>query len=530
MHLLPLVESSEPAILLPLDDASAQSLAQVWMEPDELRRQARACQLLQEIPAILWWAFYSLQRRTLASCQSSAESAEFRQSEESFEAWLQHFPTRRQLAEFVFRDGLRTIAEYLPDTEKGNASRQPIDDQALRSLAELSRRASETGMLAHRLELAQRDTREDCEPDAPSISLPRGWSEPIFSSASHSAEPELAFWFVLGVLSWSADWFTAHDVSPDQWRPLLPSAIQQDLARFPLIQRAREQTLASDSTAIPLPCESNNAVDHDEPVKVVVQATSDRIQSWLGMLARKLLRLDQLENRFEQELRDAKLRAVKEFAYGASHEINNPLANISTRAQTLLRDESDPDRRWQLATINSQAFRAHEMISNAMLFAHPPRLVLREFDLVPVLEQIRLELLDVAVAQETRIELDLACETALLLGDEIQMGNAIKNLLQNSLDAVTHGGRVLLQLVDTGEERYTLRMQDTGPGVPEGIRPHLFDPFFSGREAGRGLGLGLSKAWTIFTLHGGAIELESSEPHATFIIHLPRTGPISGSD
>lgn len=530
MHLLPLVESSEPAILLPLDDASAQSLAQVWLEPDELRRQARAYQLLRESPAILWWAFYSRQRRNLASCRSSADSSESRQSVESFEAWLQHFPTRQQLAEFVCQDGLRTIAEYLPDTEKRNASGQPIDDQALRSLAEISRRASETGMLAHRLEVAQRDTREDCEPDAPSISLPRGWAEPIFSSESNSAEPELAFWFVLGVLSWSADWFTAYDVSPDQWHPLLPSAIQQEIARLPFIQRAREQILASDSTGITLPCESNNAVDHDEPVEVFAQAMSDRIQSWLGMLAKKLLRLDQLENRFEQELRDAKLRAVKEFAYGASHEINNPLANISTRAQTLLRDESDPDRRWQLATINSQAFRAHEMISNAMLFAHPPRLVLREFDLVPVLEQIRLELLDVADAQETRIELDLAYETALLLGDEVHIGNAIKNLLQNSLDAVAQGGRVLLQLADTGEERYTLRMQDTGPGVPEAIRAHLFDPFFSGREAGRGLGLGLSKAWAIFSLHGGTIELEASEPHASFIMQLPRTGPTSRAD
>ncbi len=221
------------------------------------------------------------------------------------------------------------------------------------------------------------------------------------------------------------------------------------------------------------------------------------------------------------------MRALKEFAYGASHEINNPLANISTRAQTLLRDEVDPDKRWQLATINSQAFRAHEMISNAMLFAHPPKLAVRELDLVPLLEKVRAELLEVADAQDTRIELDLPCDAALLVGDEVQLGNAIKNVLQNSLEAVAQGGRVQLQLSVSDGQRYTLRMQDTGPGVPEPIRAHLFDPFFSGREAGRGLGLGLSKAWTIFSLHGGTIELEASEPHARFVIHIPKTPQAS---
>ena len=54
-----------------------------------------------------------------------------------------------------------------------------------------------------------------------------------------------------------------------------------------------------------------------------------------------------------------------------------------------------------------------------------------------------------------------------------------------------------------------LTVTDTGPGIPPSVRPHIFDPFYSGREAGRGLGLGLSKAWRIVDLHGGRIEVES---------------------
>ena len=67
-----------------------------------------------------------------------------------------------------------------------------------------------------------------------------------------------------------------------------------------------------------------------------------------------------------------------------------------------------------------------------------------------------------------------------------------------------------------------LSVTDTGPGIPAHIRPHIFDPFFSGREAGRGLGLGLSKAWRIVQLHGGEITaLSPPSGGARFTIALP---------
>ena len=67
-----------------------------------------------------------------------------------------------------------------------------------------------------------------------------------------------------------------------------------------------------------------------------------------------------------------------------------------------------------------------------------------------------------------------------------------------------------------------LIVRDTGPGIPPAIRPHIFDPFFSGREAGRGLGLGLSKAWRIVQLHGGSLAVDSpASGGAVFAIVLP---------
>src|SRR5216110_4006107 len=91
---------------------------------------------------------------------------------------------------------------------------------------------------------------------------------------------------------------------------------------------------------------------------------------------------DDATSDFASTVEAAKLQALYNFAYGLSHEINNPLANIATRAQTLLVDEKDADRRRKLATIVQQAFKAHEMIADLMLFARPPTMRPQAVDLV----------------------------------------------------------------------------------------------------------------------------------------------------
>ncbi|MGI9518298.1 MAG: histidine kinase dimerization/phospho-acceptor domain-containing protein, partial [Pirellulaceae bacterium] len=111
---------------------------------------------------------------------------------------------------------------------------------------------------------------------------------------------------------------------------------------------------------------------------------------------------------FELRLQEEKLASMKQLAYGASHEINNPLANIASRAQTLMLDESDPDRCLRLAKINEQAFRAHEMIADMMLFAHPPRPDMAEADAAAIADQVIDELQPLAEAQGTCVEFQTA--------------------------------------------------------------------------------------------------------------------------
>ena len=225
------------------------------------------------------------------------------------------------------------------------------------------------------------------------------------------------------------------------------------------------------------------------------------------------------------ELERRKLDSLKELAYGASHEINNPLANIAARAQALLRDEPHPDRRRTLEAIHQQALRAHEMISDLMLFARPPQPVFESLDLNELVAEIANGI--GAEAEHRRIELTITLpnQATIIRGDRQQLWIAVRAVGDNALEAVGTDGKVALTVSILGDMAQ-IELADTGPGISPEIREHLFDPFFSGREAGRGLGFGLSKCWRIVTEHGGSISVAShTGPGAVFSIALPISGP-----
>lgn len=220
-------------------------------------------------------------------------------------------------------------------------------------------------------------------------------------------------------------------------------------------------------------------------------------------------------------LERAKLESLAEFAAGAGHEINNPLAVIAGRAQLLLRGERDPERRRDLAIIHAQAMRIHEMIADLMLFARPPEPNRRACDAAAIVEAAmnglaaKTETLGVALVKVGPLR------PTPLIADPEQLQATLRAVIDNGLNAATTGGRIEVQMHDR-DGTIEFIVADDGPGIPEAIRPHLFDPFYSGREAGRGLGVGLSKAWRFVTNHGGAITVDANEPHgARFTIRVP---------
>lgn len=243
--------------------------------------------------------------------------------------------------------------------------------------------------------------------------------------------------------------------------------------------------------------------------------------SHLPVLLEKLRRLEQLERRFQETLEAEKLDAVAEFAAGAGHEINNPLAVIGGRAQLFLRHETDPERRRELALMNAQVKRAYEMIADMRLFARPPKPEFQTFDLVALVDRVVADLASQAADRAVALVRTGEPGPLEIEADPVQIHVALRALCTNSFEAIGHDGHVGIAIHWAGEN-VQIQVTDDGPGILPEHRRHIFDPFFSARQAGRGLGLGLSKCWRIVTGHHGRIEVESQPKRgATFTITLP---------
>jgi hypothetical protein len=277
---------------------------------------------------------------------------------------------------------------------------------------------------------------------------------------------------------------------------------------------------------------------------------------WLDLVD-KLDRYATLTERFDEELESAKLEALKEFAYGASHEINNPLANIAGRAQNLFAEETHPEKKRALATIAAEAFRAHDMIGDIMLVARPPRLNKTFVDLPKLLAEIaqgrleRVTMANVSVdveqqhveqhVEQQQVEQQRSTEGRSAVGtgseslfevlvDKTHIRESIELLIDNSLDAIGKVGAIQLQWIELECGGIDIVVQDDGAGIPDSVRPHIFEPYFSGREAGRGLGIGLSKCWVIAQAHGGSISCQSSPGCTRFTLHLPGSDEEPGDE
>lgn len=329
--------------------------------------------------------------------------------------------------------------------------------------------------------------------------------------------------FLHGLLAGAARWLTADDRSPEAASPPLPCWLSE--ATGPATMRSVDRAARMLSGEEPPPphldlgeCRDRAAEAAGRWREVVPGAGA-----FLPELAARLARLAELERRFAEVLEKEKLDAMAEFAAGAGHEINNPLAVIGGRAQLYLRDETDPERRRGLALIAAQVKRAYEMIADMRLFARPPQPEPRRFDLAAMLDQLAAELAPAAARQAIQLSRKGHAGPLEIEADPAQVQVAVRAVVQNALEAIGREGHVEVGL-HAAEGQVRIRIADDGPGIGPEERRHLFDPFFSARQAGRGLGLGLSKAWRIVvTNHGGRIEVQSEPGRgAAITITLPR--------
>jgi two-component system, NtrC family, sensor kinase len=229
----------------------------------------------------------------------------------------------------------------------------------------------------------------------------------------------------------------------------------------------------------------------------------------------------------DEHMRAAKLSAVAEFAAGASHEINNPLAVISGHSQYLLRHETDERRRDALESIVRQTGRIHSVLLELMFFARPPVPKPERTDLSRLVRDAAAAVTALAGEREVEIQAGLLSAPLWVEVDPKQINIALTALIRNGVEAAPVGGWVRVSTAFR-PDRLEVIVEDSGPGPDDRSRDHLFDPFYSGRAAGRGRGLGLPAAWRLAKEHGGDVRYVPLAGGPTrFVLSLPASAVVA---
>jgi PAS domain S-box-containing protein len=234
--------------------------------------------------------------------------------------------------------------------------------------------------------------------------------------------------------------------------------------------------------------------------------------------------------RLEQQLRQSeKLSALGQMISGVAHELNNPLAVIKGYLDLVLaRHDLGPQTKADLEKVARESNRAAKLVGNFLCFARerPPcrqRVELNRL-VKGVLELREMDFRIVGIQSVLELEPNLPTTEA----DPNQLEQVLVNLISNALQALADwpGRRCLKVATSYSGERIVVKVEDSGPGIPADILPHVFEPFFTTKEVGCGTGLGLSIAHSIITEHQGRISYEpSGQGGAGFAIELPIIEP-----
>ena len=227
-------------------------------------------------------------------------------------------------------------------------------------------------------------------------------------------------------------------------------------------------------------------------------------------------------------LRASQLATIGEMAAGVAHELNQPLTAIVAYAQACARIVKDPHAQAQLQEalqeITLQAERAAEIIRRLRGLARSPQSTRARVQINALVEEVLGLLQADARHHHVRLELDLAAALPAVLADGGQIQQVILNFARNSLEALSsHSrgtGELLIRSSLTAAGDVELAVIDNGPGLNPETMQRLFDPFFSTKEQGTGLGLAMSH--TIARAHGGRVGYRPHHPSgACFYLCLP---------
>ena len=285
--------------------------------------------------------------------------------------------------------------------------------------------------------------------------------------------------------------------------------------------------------------EVSEAGDPDSrPADSRLPTRDSRLNSWSVVTWSDVTRLSEMQ---EQLARARRLATVGQLAAGVAHEINNPLAAITTCAEATLRDlRAAPDElrrraeehNWPfyLEEIVRQALRCKAITSGLLDLGRQRRARRQACDLNTLVGRSVLLASQREGARGVTLSTSLDSSIGVMATDELMVRQVLDNLIGNALDALGGAGSVKVSTAAEGD-RVRLEVADTGPGIAPEVLARVFDPFFTTKEAGKGSGLGLAISAALAEALGGSLTVESKPGAGSrFRLWLPRRAPGAGEE
>jgi signal transduction histidine kinase len=243
-------------------------------------------------------------------------------------------------------------------------------------------------------------------------------------------------------------------------------------------------------------------------------------QSEFGQLARALNSMavnlqekkKELQRAFAEMEQGRKLTAVGRLAAGVAHEVNNPLATISTYTQMVLRRNDIPeDVSENMKVVMGEIQRIQAQLRNLLDLSRLQSPVMTNINPNSIIKEIVDLVRYEATARAVTLSTTLCDDFQIIPADSSGFKQVVWNLLRNALDVSEKGGTISVATYvksDADETPFfVIEVADEGPGISEHNRTHIFEPFFTTKEVGEGTGLGLSIVYNIVMNHGGTIDV-----------------------
>jgi PAS domain S-box-containing protein len=281
----------------------------------------------------------------------------------------------------------------------------------------------------------------------------------------------------------------------------------------------------SQVTAYPIFNQLNEIVQLVITVRDITKVLADSIEQHTRVIKDDL-------SRFAQEDR---LASLGRLVASVCHEINNPITSIVTFNKLILsylRENKMPaegsagfERYLDLSI--REALRCGSIVNNLLTFARQKSIEAKDMDLIEVVKTIMMLTKHQLESSQVEYEVNLPKAPFKICGDSAQIQQCLMNLIFNAIESMPEGGKLTISGgLDDGEGMVWLTVADNGQGIKPEDLPHIFEPFYSTKVDGKGVGLGLSMTYGIIREHNGAIEV-SSKPGkgAVFKIKLPKSSP-----